>query len=272
VPCQDANHAIELANGTLIAAVADGAGSALHADEGADLAVKTVVPALRGALERGEPAAEDTAAWRQLFCDAFERARQAVTGRAAERGINVRELASTLTCAVVTGRMLAVAQIGDGFCVFRAPDGRFSLAVLPDRGEYANETTFLVSPGAVESPMVVCDPQPVRSLILATDGLLRLAFKLPGYEPYAPFFEPIVNVIEGLPDDADEAAVRGRLEALLDSDRVNARTDDDKTLVIATRIGGARANAAPPLNSEAVTTERSTDAAGDARQGTNALP
>jgi serine/threonine protein phosphatase PrpC len=43
IPCQDSNLSEILPSGFLVAVVADGAGSAAHADVGSQLAVKTVI-------------------------------------------------------------------------------------------------------------------------------------------------------------------------------------------------------------------------------------
>jgi hypothetical protein len=63
-----------------------------------------------------------------------------------------------------------------------------------------------------------------------SDGLLRLALRLPSGEPYPPFFQPLFGfAAAALPEDqANE-----QLSAFLNSKRVCDRTDDDKTLVLA---------------------------------------
>ncbi len=231
VPCQDA-HAFRLtAGGDLLLAVADGAGTAERSQEGARAAVEQVVAALAAALQNGAPG--DEAGWQALVAQAFEAARQAVIDLAADAGAPLRSFATTLACAVASGGWLAAGQIGDGAVVAQDEQGRLFLTVRPQRGEYANEAYFLTMPEALQSLAVYSAARPVRGLALTTDGLLRLAFKLPEYVPSPQFFAPLLDftAAAGSPEQA-----QADLAAFLASPRVCARTDDDKTLLLAARV------------------------------------
>jgi hypothetical protein len=72
----------------------------------------------------------------------------------------------------------------------------------------------------------------VRALALTTDGLLRLALKLPAYEPHPQFFQPLLTFAR---EAADETLAQTELADFLASERVCTRTDDDKTLLLAVR-------------------------------------
>src|SRR5207249_9670899 len=48
---------------------------------------------------------------------------------------------------------------------------------------------------------------PVRALAVTTDGLLRLAVKLPEYEPYLPFFRPLFAFVTETNDRSEERRV-----------------------------------------------------------------
>ena len=87
-------------------------------------------------------------------------------------------------------------------------------------------------PDALDYLAFYCAPCSIRALALTTDGLLRLAFKLPEYEPSPQFFEPLLAYMATM-DDAKQAGAD--LAAFLSSDRVCARTDDDKTLLLAAK-------------------------------------
>jgi len=73
----------------------------------------------------------------------------------------------------------------------------------------------------------------IQEVALLTDGLQMLALNFAARKPHAPFFEPLFTALRGAvsPDDLVVP-----LRAFLDSDAVNSRTDDDKTLVLATRV------------------------------------
>ena len=78
-----------------------------------------------------------------------------------------------------------------------------------------------------------------------SDRLIRLALKMPCQEPHTPFFQPLFQFARAAFAEAE--AVR-QLEAFLQSERVNARTDDDKTLVLAIgKFAAARAADQKPV-------------------------
>jgi hypothetical protein len=227
VPCQDAHAYRVLPGEAILVAVADGAGTAEHSAKGAQWAVDQVMAAFLGAaLPRDEPG------WSSLMRGVFARAREAVERLAEVESAELRLFASTLICAVATGELLAVGQIGDGIVVARAPDGSLFAATEPQRGEYANETLFLTMPGALDQIQVKVYPQPVRALAAMSDGLTRLAIVVAENDPHEPFFDPLFRFCA---QAEDEFEAREQLAAFLDSDRVCARTDDDKTLVLAVR-------------------------------------
>ena len=230
-PCQDAHAYLLTTSGELLFAIADGAGSAERSQEGAQSAVKQVITSLESALRLGVPATE--ADWQTLIAQAFSDALQEVIQLSASDNAPLNSFATTLACAVVCDDWLAVGQLGDGTIVAEDADGALFLTVPPQRGEYANEAYFLTMPDGLKYLAIYTTQRLIRSLVLTTDGLLRLAFKLPGYEPSPQFFQPLLAFISAM-DDPEKA--QSDLAAFLNSSRVNSRTDDDKTLVLATRV------------------------------------
>lgn len=228
-PCQDAHAVHLLPGGGFVAAVSDGAGSAEFSDIGARLAVASVIRSFRsedfGA--RWSLSAERSA----LAQECFTTAARSVTAVAAERGAPPRQFSCTLTIAIVHPGGSLIATVGDCIAVIRDAGG-WQLPVKPSRGEYANETTFLTSPGWEDSlQLAPLDPMPDR-VALFSDGLMRLALNLAAGTPHPPFFDSLFAALTTRPSLAET------LDALCDflgSDRVNARTDDDKTLVLAWR-------------------------------------
>ena len=229
-PCQDFHAYCFGAGGELLLAIADGAGSAERSQEGARCAVEQALAALQAALLGGAPGAE--AGWQTLLAQAFGAARQAVVQLAGAQNAPLRSFATTLACAVLSEDWLAVGQIGDGAAVAENEQGALFVTARPQRGEYANEAYFLTMPDGLNYLAVYTAAGRVRSLALTTDGLLRLAFKLPEYEPSAGFFRPLLEFIAAA---GSPAQAQADLADFLTSPRVCARTDDDKTLVLATR-------------------------------------
>jgi Protein phosphatase 2C len=247
-PCQDAHYWNSPEPGILIAAVADGAGSAAFSEVGAQIAVKTVVEALRdlwvmpdteGDRETWLSAAAltddaDTPPILTCLKDALETARQAVEAEAQAQQESVREFASTLILVVATPMWVAAAQVGDGAAVLGEGDSVRSLT-SPSCGEYINETTFLVSPNALETAQFELWHGAISHFALLTDGLQLLALDMPSAEPHPPFFAPLFRFITQ--DELDAAEAQIQLENFLNSDRVSQRTDDDLTLLLAAKIG-----------------------------------
>lgn len=231
-PCQDASggRVVSTRRGDiLIAACADGAGSAEHSDVGAALAVETVLDAMAEAL--GGEDFDERSFDRELLRDGCRRARRRVLDEAETRGVPARQLACTLLAAIVGEDWTAFAQVGDGVIVFDGPEG-VEFAFWPDAGEYANTTRFLTDADFDAHIRFDRLDRGVRDLGLLTDGLQMLALDYAAGRAHTPFFEPIFKALGAT--EAVEVMRASLLEFLL-SPRVNERTDDDKTLLLATR-------------------------------------
>lgn len=225
-PCQDAHAWSLLPNGTLLAAVADGAGSAALAEVGAELAVQAAVNFLRHEfIENALPA--DEAAWQTRLVDALKSARQRLEDEALTRACALRDLAATLIVVVATGELVAAAHVGDGAAVLNAGDALLLLAA-PQASEYVNETTFLVSADYLSAAQFDCWQGRAHHLALFTDGLQRLALQMPLQQPHAPFFTPLFQFVANAGVEAE-----AQLEAFLRSPRIAERADDDLTLLLA---------------------------------------
>ena len=235
--CQDAHLWRVLPGGELILVIADGAGSAAHAAEGAQEAVRTACEALAAGLWCLPPRAGE-AGWRELMAGAYRQAHDRLACLARKERRTQREYATTLTCALVTGPWLITAQLGDGFVVAETAEGELFLAAHPQRGEYANEAYFLTMDNALAAVEVNVRQQEVNALAASTDGLLRLALRLPGSEPHTPFFRPLLAFAA---EAGSDRAAEKKLLHFLDSKQICARTDDDKTLVVASRRLSAQA-------------------------------
>jgi hypothetical protein len=250
VPCQDAHGYQVLDGGLVLAAVADGAGSAERSHQGAQLAVQEVLAALSTALDKDAPT--DEPAWGKLLLQTFGQARGALVQLSELEEASLRAFATTLSCTILAEGYLVVGQIGDGVTVARATDGLLFAASEPQRGEYANETFFLTQEDALERVQVYVHAEAVDALALMTDGLIRLAMNLSEGIPHAPFFGPLFDYaarVEELPRGEEQLA------AFLASERVCERTDDDKTLVLVARTAKPKPQEAPETEQETETGE-----------------
>lgn len=231
-PCADACAVRVLdvggAAGTLVAVAADGAGASARAAEGARLACVSIVDEAR----RWEGGPEgfgraDAERW-------VAAARERIAERAAAERQDARSFSCTLLVALVGPRRAFFFQIGDGAIVYRVADGEYVTAVWPQTGEYAN-TTWFVTDADAGARLQTAEACGVDEVALLTDGLQALALRFATREAHAPFFAPM---FARLRQDAegDDGALLDEMRDFLDSPAVNQRTDDDKTLVLATRV------------------------------------
>lgn len=230
-PCQDAHRWRVLPCGTLVIAIADGAGTAALAEIGAKLAVDTaleVICSYLGKATRDDGTEEE---WRKLLISGLVAALSSLENEAATRQAPLRDFACTLAVVVARpGKMVVAIQIGDGAVVAQEEDGETFAVTRPAPSEYLNETTFLISPGAIDGASFTLWRGKLSRLAALTDGLQMLALRMPGGDPHQGFFAPLFRFVAttGNPAKSETA-----LRAFLDSPRVRERADDDLTLFLA---------------------------------------
>ena len=232
-PCQDDCFAdvVHSSQGAdyLVCVVSDGAGSAAEGGKGSEMACVTARTCIEAALRDLGPNRLESA-----LVEGWISEIRRVIGEAAERrGLTVRDYACTLLGAVVGPGQALFFQIGD-WAMVAACGCAQGVVFWPDSGPYANMTYFVTDDEAFSRLQVVVASVQIDELALFSDGIQRLALSFEQQSPYAPFFEPMLNVLRALePGDCD--VYDERLASFLNSQAINERTDDDKTLVIATR-------------------------------------
>jgi hypothetical protein len=236
-PCQDsaACEVLDAADGTpvLVAVVADGAGSAARSDEGARLACARFVEALRALLAAGGGPRDLT---RDFVVACLAGFQGEIAARAEAAGVAARDYACTLLAAVVGDDAASYCQIGDGAIVVAAPDepDGYCWIFWPQQGEYERTNYFATEPTARDRIAVESAAPPVDEIALFSDGLQRLALHYEGRTAHAPFFRPMFAPVRAAGPGPAET-LSAQLATFLGSPPVNARTDDDKTLILATR-------------------------------------
>lgn len=236
-PCQDrCDCRIErTASGqsVLIAVAADGAGSAPRAEQGAQLACALFLREMSTVYACGRRL-DDLS--RAFFEDWLAHFREEISRRAEPEGLTPRDFAATLLGAIVEEDRAGFVQIGDGAIVTAeraGPDG-YSPVFWPRRGEYANATYFATDADAPTHLAFERREAPIDELALLTDGLQGLALEYRTRGAYLPFFRPIFAPVRAEPA-GHAIKLSAALKTFLGSPRVNARTDDDKTLILASR-------------------------------------
>ncbi len=240
LPNQDAVacRLVEVGIGEIIvAAVADGAGSAPRSDEGSRTAVDAAVATIVDGINRQPAAAFGERLAESLARDAVKQARISVERYGLRHGVPVRELASTLIVAFASDDLVTAAQVGDGAVIaFNIGSGEARTLCDAHTGEYANETTFITSRSQPDSIADVghASAHDYDALALITDGLQNLALKMPEREAFLGFWNPMLN---DLVHTDEPEAVPERLHAFISGERVQSRTTDDVTIAIAARAG-----------------------------------
>jgi hypothetical protein len=232
VPCQDACRFKELPTGELVIAVADGAGSAARAQEGATLAARVAVNYLGRAIPQYKP--NSVKAWKVIIAQAFELARAILIKQALDQATILQDYATTLQIVVVANDWTASALVGDGTAIRLDNNDSLVSLMTPQRGEYANATNFITNASLLDKLTVQVWPRSMSGVAVLTDGLLHLAVNEKDNTPFPQFFNPLFRFLDA---SMTQQQATNDLTQFLRSDRLNRKTDDDKTLVLALRMG-----------------------------------
>lgn len=233
--CQDYSLISELTAAdtapVLLLITSDGAGSASRADVGAKLVCDSVYARSENYIKQHATISSIDKELVQLWidewiCDLYK--------QAAREELNVREFACTLICALIGIDTAIFFQIGDGAIVVGEGDG-YRHIFWPQNGEYANSTYFVTDDNARDNLQFdKIDNSIVDEIALFTDGLQNLALKFDTRSAHNPFFHPLFARLRSEPP-GESVVLTPLLQDFLSSPAVNERTDDDKTLLLATR-------------------------------------
>lgn len=172
MPCQDAARLRRLKRSGFAAAVADGAGSALHAADGARVVVAATVEVLGKAPHDALAQADHRYV--------LDHVRKRMTARAAEIGCDLRQLASTLLAVLAhksaTGVDWLAFHVGDGVIAADFGAGPTVLS-RPENGEFGNSTYFVTDAGAYDHFRVYRGSAPWAAFALMTDGAAECLYQ-----------------------------------------------------------------------------------------------
>lgn len=236
-PCQDA---LTLRAGRcddvpfITAAVADGAGTALFAEDASRLATR---------LFTGFVASE-IAGWGldgldDLALDAIYGVHCKLRRHATEREIHTDHFATTLLGLVATPERIVLVQIGDGGIVLGSPFGPpWRLAFNPQHGEYRNECRFITDADAMDNLQLSSLDGPPGTMVLFTDGLEDLLLAPFSYAVHTPLFDHVGAALANHIPRGLHKPLSAELAALMAGSSVRSRTNDDTTL-LAIRFEGS---------------------------------
>ena len=238
-PCQDSSvcrvFTLEDGSEVLVATASDGAGSAKRAEDGSALACSLLIQEMEAlfAADAEGDLSEITKEFLTNWLVSFQRE---VTIRAEHKELRARDFACTLVAAIIGQRSAVFAQIGDGAIVVPSPEepDEYCYVFWPQKGEYANETYFATAPEAHTKLQLDHVPRRIDEVAVFTDGIQNLALHYQTQSAHDPFFRPVFAWLRPASEN-DLDKFSASLATYLASEKINQATDDDKTLILATR-------------------------------------
>ncbi len=228
--CQDAAAVFvgtESEHPFIVAVCSDGAGSASLSHIGSRITCDVF---LRECKHRVQSCREDGLAASDID-EVLLEVRSELEQYAAANDCNLRDLACTILGVVATQDFAVFVQLGDGAIVVER-SGTAGVVFWPQAGEYAGTTNFLTGEDILSAREYVTVPIEFDSIALFTDGPRTFGFGFQQSDTTCSFFD---RVWEQLRNAVDCGLLSEALLRFLDSENVNRRTDDDKTLIVATR-------------------------------------
>jgi Protein phosphatase 2C len=219
-------------NEYFIGIVADGAGSTTHGGQGAEIACGCMYDLITGTLRK---TADLSCITDGEIRDWIGASRAAIAAEAVVREKRLKDYACTLIGAVAGQDHAIFFQVGDGAIVISADGGEYETVFWPEQGEYAN-MTFFATDDQFSDHLGIRHQAPVPGEIaLFTDGVQNLALSFAQKKAHPGFFRPLFNALRQHPDGGF-LDFSGHLTGFLTRDDVSARSDDDKTLVLAVLV------------------------------------
>lgn len=216
----------------LFSAVADGAGSAKYSDASSKYLCKLFIRKIKHWLIDNEinTLERDTIlSWFIRFQNVIKRAVKFY------KIDSIKEFATTFLFAVLSGKGNIFVQIGDGI-IAKGNSDELKCIFLPQNGEYLNATFFATEKNISENFMFEYNSDTIERLVMHTDGIELISFNFALQKPHVGFFNPIFNQLIESHTIGFNQDVSDFISDFLNCERVNNRTDDDKTLVVITSL------------------------------------
>ena len=214
----------------LIRAVSDGAGTAGRAQAGSACAVAACADSAVRSLKANPVMTAG------MLLDCLGAARVALAVEAGLAGAHIRDFACTLLGAVIGPGVAAFVQVGDGAIVIAGDEpGSWAWMFEPQKGEYANETSFLTGEDACRCASVAVLTDVPAEIALFTDGLENLLIRThPERHVVGQFFDQMFPPVRRAADPGLDEGLSEHLAGYLATPAIAARSDDDRTLILAT--------------------------------------
>ncbi len=214
----------------ILVCAGDGAGSAKFAAMAAEFTTSKVVESLTRFAFSGQRIHESDVY--RIMEDVFHE----LSVLAALQETEINEYSTTVLGGMITRTQSVFFQIGDGAIIIGNGNDHFSPLWWPMQGEYQNSTHFLVDDPKMSNLKVMVTDDLVVEFGLITDGLQMLTLNQETKTAHQPFFTDLFRSLRQAKEPEQVTTLQAGLVAFLDSEKLNNRTDDDKTLFLATSV------------------------------------
>ncbi len=228
--CQDSSKAQRLSNGWVVAAVADGVGSAKHSEIASKIAVDTVTQICCDRINKHTKIAE----LKTIILDAYRIAEKSIEEFAEKQNDSITEYDTTLSMVVYDGEKVVYGHSGDGGIVGLTTDGKYIRITTPQKAE---DNVCVIPLRAGESSWVIDEcHERLASVLLATDGVYDTFFpyllKGQQVEVYVPLIRYFMdnNWLKATENNLSEIDESRR--EFLQSDAYSSVTDDKTVMVV----------------------------------------
>lgn len=218
-------------NEALICCVSDGAGSAQFAAWASAFAANTMGDGLGRIAVLGEPVKEGDVY--KLAEDIYD----GLANEAASMDVDLNEYSCTLLGCIIMNSRAVFFQLGDGAIVRNDGSDFYTLVWWPQNGEYQNTTSFIVDDRSLSNLNILILEEEVNEVAIFSDGLQMLALNMEGFTAHQPFFLDLFRFLRMANEPEKVNVLNSKLAEYLNSKPINDRTDDDKTLFLASRLG-----------------------------------
>lgn len=161
-PCQDAHKIERINDNIVIAAIADGVGSAEFSEFGAQLAVETVVEHCSSRIAESNKI--------DLIRDAYSIAMEKIKSKAVDEGNPVHAYDTTLSMVIYSDNHVWYGHSGDGGIIGLSTNGEYLSITTPQKG--ADMVSVIPLRAGADYWDIGKSTSDYASVILVTDGVL----------------------------------------------------------------------------------------------------
>ena len=227
IPLQDAHRVVSDKNaGFAIAVVADGAGSAKHADIGSAQITLILEGELRNLCEAGAPVS--FAGFKETVYFAVQATRKSLVSD----GYALRDCHATIVACLAFQDRCYTAHLGDGLQVVfvQEPNGHIAACVSePENGDASNETYFFTEDSWHEHLRLTEIPRNILCCVLMSDGMEDFVWNpKSGIKPG--FCGPLIDQV--FETHQARSDLNELLASVVQDPRTSQFTTDDKTLCV----------------------------------------